>query len=72
MYQTGWYGPAMGRFKQAALVMPSSPSPLLWQARAALKIKRYDVARDALERVITVAPGSDAAREARAMLEWFK
>jgi len=72
LYQSGWFGPAMGRFRQAALVMPSSPSPLLWQARAAMKIGRYGEARQALERAVALAPASEAAREARVMLEWFK
>ncbi len=72
LYQSGWYGPAMGRFRQAVLVMPSSPSPLLWQARSAMKVGRYGEARQALERAIALAPASDAAREARVMLDWFK
>ncbi|MGQ0570301.1 MAG: hypothetical protein ACT4P5_12395 [Armatimonadota bacterium] len=69
LYQTGWYGPAMGRFKQAALVMPGSASAQLWTARAAIRVGRYDIARQALERTIEIAPASDAAREARSLLE---
>lgn len=72
LYQTGWYGPAMGRFKQAALVMPGSASAQLWTARAAIRIGRYDIARQALERTIEIAPASDAAREARSLLEQVK
>jgi Flp pilus assembly protein TadD len=72
LYQEGWYGPAMGRFRQAALVMPSSPSPLLWQARSAMKVGRYSEARQALERAIALAPASPAAREALVMLDAFK
>lgn len=72
LYQSGWYGPAFGRFKQASLVMPKSPIPLLWQARSAMKVGRYAEAREALERAIALAPTSPAAREARALLETFK
>ncbi len=72
LYQSGWYGPAFGRFKQASLVMPSSPNPLVWEARAAMKAGRYAEARQALERAIALAPASPAAREARALLETFK
>lgn len=72
LYQSGWYGPAFGRFKQASLVMPSSPNPLVWEARAAMQVGRYAEARQALERAIALAPASPAAREARALLETFK
>jgi hypothetical protein len=72
LYQSGWYGPAFGRFKQASLVMPSSPNPLVWEARAAMKVGRYAEARQALERAVALAPASPAAREARALLETFR
>ncbi len=72
LYQSGWYGPAFGRFKQASQVMPKSPNPLLWEARSAMKVGRYAEARQALERAIALAPASPAAREARALLETFK
>jgi hypothetical protein len=72
LYQSGWYGPAFGRFKQASVVMPLSPNPLVWEARAAMQVGRYAEARQALERAIALAPASPAAREARALLETFK
>jgi hypothetical protein len=72
LYQSGWYGPAFGRFKQASMVMPASPNPLVWEARAAMHVGRYGEARQALERAIVLAPASPAAREARALLETFK
>ena len=68
LYRSGWYGPAMGRFKAAAQIMPSSVTAHLWTGRAGLKAGRTAEARRALEQVIVLAPGSDAAREARALL----
>jgi hypothetical protein len=40
----------------------------LWIGRAAIKAGRLAEARRALERVIVLAPGTDAAREAQALL----
>ncbi len=71
LYQKGWYGPAMGRFRQAAAVMPST-SAHLWVGRAAIRAGRYAEARHALERVIAMAPDSPAAREAFALLDRLK
>jgi TolA-binding protein len=69
LYQAGWYGPAAARFKEAARVSPGSASVQLWYGRSALRMGRTAEARAALERAIALAPSSDAAREARALLE---
>ncbi|MDR7518078.1 MAG: tetratricopeptide repeat protein [Armatimonadota bacterium] len=69
LYSTGWYGPAIGRFRQAAAVMPGSASAQLWMGRAAWKAGRLTEARQALERAIELDPTSAAAREARTLLE---
>jgi tetratricopeptide (TPR) repeat protein len=68
LYQGGWYGPAMARYKEAARVSPRSATVQLWYGRAALKAGRTDEARRALQRAIILAPASDAAREARTLL----
>lgn len=69
LYQAGWYGPAAARFKEAARVSPGSATVQLWHGRSALRMGRTAEARAALERAIALAPSSDAAREARALLE---
>ena len=68
LYRSGWYGPAMGRFKAATQIMPSSVPAYLWMGRSGLKASRTAEARRALEQVIVLAPGSEAAREARTLL----
>ena len=68
LYRSGWYGPAMGRFKAAAQIMPSSVTAYLWMGRSGLKAGRTAEARRALEQVIVLAPGGEAAREARTLL----
>jgi TolA-binding protein len=68
LYRSGWYGPAMGRFKAATQIMPSSVPAYLWMGRSGLKAGRTAEARRALEQVIVLAPGSEAAREARTLL----
>jgi hypothetical protein len=68
LYRGGWYGPAMGRFKAASQLMPSSVTAYLWTGRAGLKAGRTGEARRALEQVIVLAPASEAAREARTLL----
>jgi tetratricopeptide (TPR) repeat protein len=72
LYQTGWYGPAMGRFRQAAAVRPQSQNAHLWIARSAMRTGRYEIARAAAERAIAISPNNDAAREARALLDQLK
>ncbi len=72
LYQGGWYGPAMARFRRATAVMPGSSSAHLWLGRAAIKAGRYAEARRALQQVIALAPGSPAAREAQALLVRFR
>jgi tetratricopeptide (TPR) repeat protein len=69
LYRSGWYGPAMGRFRQATSVVPKSAYAHLWIGRAGIKAGRYAEAREALERVIELAPASDVARQARALLD---
>ena len=56
LYRSGWYGPAMGRFRQATGVVPKSAYAHLWVGRAGIKAGRYAEARDALARVIELAP----------------
>ncbi len=68
LYRLGWYGPALARFRRAAVVMPDSPSAYLWVGRAAMRAERPQEAREALERVIVLAPSSQAAREAAILL----
>lgn len=68
LYRAGWFGPAMGRFKAASQIMPSSVTAHLWTGRAGLKAGRAAEARRALEQVIVLAPASEAAREARTLL----
>ena len=73
LYQTGWYGPAMGRFQLAATVRPQSQNAHLWIARSAMRTGRYEIARAAAERAIApISPNNDAAREARALLDQLK
>jgi Flp pilus assembly protein TadD len=69
LYQAGWYGPATARFKEAARVSPGSAAVHLWYGRAAYRAGRTGEARRALERVMALAPGSEAAREARTLLD---
>jgi Flp pilus assembly protein TadD len=72
LYQRGWYGPAMARFRQATLVFPKSANAHLWLARAAIRAGNTAEARTALERVIVLAPETAAAREARELLEGLR
>ncbi len=69
LYNEGWYGPAVGRFRQAAAIVPKSPYVHLWWGRAALAAGRPEEARDALERAIALAPGTEVARKAQLLLQ---
>ena len=69
LYRAGWFGPSVGRFRQATAVTPTSPYAFLWLGRANLAAYRPDDAREALQRVIVLAPDSRAAREATALLK---
>ncbi|MGH2373751.1 MAG: tetratricopeptide repeat protein [bacterium] len=71
LYQAGWYGPAIGRFRLAAALIPS-PTAYLWIGRAAIRAGRPFEARIALERTIALAPDSAAAREAHTLLDRLK
>jgi hypothetical protein len=59
----------MGRFRNAARVMPLSATPHLWMARSAYKAGHYQEARQAVGRVLAIAPASQAGRDARALME---
>ena len=72
LYQAGWYGPALARFRQATQVQPHSPRAWLWLGRAAFRAGRPAEARQALERVLSLAPGSVYAREAEGVLRWMR
>lgn len=72
LYQAGWYGPALARFRQATQVQPHSPRAWLWLGRAAFRAGRPAEARRALERVLSLAPGSVYAREAEGVLRWMR
>jgi tetratricopeptide (TPR) repeat protein len=69
LYQSGWYGPALARFRQAARAAAASPRAHLWVGRAALKLGRDAEAREAFERTIALAPDSAAAAAARILLQ---
>lgn len=69
LYNDGWYGPAVARFREAAAVVPNSPYAHLWWGRAAVGAGRAEEARDALERAIALAPGTDVARKALLLLQ---
>ncbi len=69
LYNDGWYGPALARFRQAAAVMPGSPYAHLWWGRAAVAAGRPDEAREPLERAIALAPGTEVARKALLLLQ---
>lgn len=69
LYNEGWYGPAVGRFRQAAAIVPKSPYVYLWWGRAAVAAGRPEEARDALERAIALAPGTEVARKALLLLQ---
>lgn len=72
LYRAGWYGPALARFRQATQVQPHSPRAWLWLGRAAFRAGRPAEARQALERVLSLAPGSVYAREAEGVLRWMR
>jgi len=59
---------ALERYLQAAEVGPGQPAPLLGAGRVLQKKGDRQGARQYLERVIAVAPGSAEAREARRLL----
>jgi tetratricopeptide (TPR) repeat protein len=71
LYQSGWYGPAVGRFRRAAGIIPTATA-YLWIGRSAIRAGRHDEARIALERAIALAPESAAAKEANALLDRLK
>jgi len=68
LFRAGWFGPAMGRFRQATRLMPSDPGAWLWLGRAAFMAERHDEAREALRRAAALAPGTSFARDAATLL----
>ncbi|MGH2454020.1 MAG: tetratricopeptide repeat protein, partial [bacterium] len=69
LYNDGWYGPALARFRRAASVMPGSPYAHLWWGRAAVAAGRPDEAREPLERAVALARGGEVARKALLLLQ---
>ena len=59
---------ALERYLKAAEVGPGQPAPLLGAGRVLQKKGDRQGARQYLERVIAVAPGSAEAREARRLM----
>lgn len=68
LFRAGWFGPAVGRFRQATRLMPSNPEAWLWLGRAAFMAERHDEAREALRRAAALAPGTSLARDAATLL----
>ncbi|MDQ7829677.1 MAG: tetratricopeptide repeat protein [Armatimonadota bacterium] len=68
LFRAGWFGPAVGRFRQATRLMPSDPEAWLWLGRAAFMAERHDEAREALRRAAALAPGTAFARDAATLL----
>lgn len=69
MYKQGWFGPAIGRFKQAAAINPRSAEAHLWWGRALTKANRHAEARRALGKVIVLAQTGPLADEATLLLK---
>ena len=68
LFRAGWFGPAVGRFRQATRLMPSNPEAWLWLGRAAFMAERHDEAREALRRAAALVPGTSLARDAATLL----
>ncbi len=68
LYNNGWFGPAVGRFREAATIDPRSPQAYLWLGRALIRVDRQAEARRALEKVIELAPTGPQADEAKMLL----
>jgi Flp pilus assembly protein TadD len=68
LYNKGWFGPAVGRFREAASLDPRSPEANLWLARALIRSDRQAEARPILEKVIELARSGPQADEAAVLL----
>ena len=69
LYRQGWYGPASGRFKEAAALNPRSADAHLWWARALTNAGRYAEAKRVFEKVVVLAKTGPLAEEAASMLK---
>ena len=68
LYNKGWFGPAVGRFREAVSLDPRSPEANLWLARALIRSDRQTEARPVLEKVIELARTGPQADEAAVLL----
>ena len=68
LYNKGWFGPAVGRFREAVSLDPRSPEANLWLARALIRSDRPAEARPVLEKVIELARTGPQADEAAVLL----
>jgi hypothetical protein len=68
LYNKGWFGPAVGRFREAVSLDPRSPEANLWLARALIRSDRQAEARPILEKVIELARTGPQADEAAVLL----
>jgi tetratricopeptide (TPR) repeat protein len=68
LYGTGWYGPALAAFREAARVSPNSARANLWWGRAAFKAARVREARGALERAIALSGDAGVFQQAELLL----
>jgi hypothetical protein len=68
LYNKGWFGPAVGRFREAVSLDPKSSDAHLWLARALIRSDRGAEAKPVLERVIELAKTGPQAEEAAVLL----
>jgi len=68
LYTKGWFGPAVGRFREAVTLDPKSSDAHLWLARALIRSDRHAEAKPVLERVIELAKTGPQAEEAAVLL----
>ncbi len=69
LYGNGWLGPALGSFRRATAVRPTSARAYLWWGRAAFKASRPREARRALERAVALSGDSGVVQEAESLLQ---
>ncbi|MBI3997700.1 MAG: tetratricopeptide repeat protein, partial [Armatimonadetes bacterium] len=72
LHEAGWFGPAVGRFRQAIAIDPASARAHLWLGRALYRAGRHAEAVQALEKVIELSQTGPHAEEARALLSRFR
>jgi tetratricopeptide (TPR) repeat protein len=53
---------ALATFKKAAELAPGSPRPYVWQGRAYVKLKQFDLARQSFEKAVGIDPKDGFAR----------